>query len=1071
MLEDQLIPIDFGGGIDQRADRKQTIPTKMERLENAVLIKGKSVQKRYGYSTVSPGSRDFGGTSYITASMIDSVDGRIVCSQPPSKTATTAFPGIIQRDYDLMFGVSPNTLSARAPFLGIRGNSVQLGSARCPTQPINGATTLCDMVMAQNTQLGLFYYAYEEAGRVVLSRFERETNTQDALALSVSNRTRPRVLADSSGNVLFGCVNTTSGEIEIRVPGNSLYTMSSSVALTLTSILGSAPHWDWANIGGTAYLAWNQSATQIKYAAISFAGASITVGSFGSTVALNAICVANSSTTGNDQVRVLWQENTNGIRIRYFNSGTMAPGSAYGGSNLAITTGTTQVEQLTAAYGLSSYTNALLVIAQYTAATTVNRFCIGTWFTDGAPPTQLSGSVSQLAGGLVSKVTMYEGRATCGMVHDSPLQKQIFWAEWTRLTDGNVQNSVFGVKPLARTMFGVTRGLVNAPHLPEVTRYNYQDGVSNDIVSYSYFACLRNEQQIFSSGSTISALAAPGYCVVDHRQPGRFRGVEVDGALLMQGGFIGNMDGAPALIENNFWMWPEGLTLSTTTSGGAISAGVYQYTACYEWTDSKGKLHRSAPGVPQTITVSGTTTGLVTVSAPSLRWSYKDSLLTRNRFSTPRVSLWRTEASGTIFYRVTDVPSAITTVISNNTASTVADTISDTALISRDILYTQGGELPNWSPNSGSAIASGQNRVFINDLSDDGVIYYSKAVVTGEALSFALELSKRIPSAGGPITAIVAAFDRVYIFKKRGLWVMSGEGPDPTGTYNDYSEPKQIPIDGGADNQSCVVATPDGIIVSNGSGFKMIGYDLSWRYIGEPVKDYESWSVISSQLIPERSEVRFVVCPVVSDVLVETAGYILHYNYEFLDQDGIGQWSLTRKFVKDLKYSSGDVYVVDSGGQIQRESFDPINSYNCLFYDRSYSGLTAVTTTYSMLAETAWIGVQRQGAQRVRAIYILGELFANTASNGVTLPVTVEIAYDYSSSFSTVSYVASFLSTTNAAQMFQVEIRPQQQKCETIKLRITDTGSGTCGFSLANMTFKLAMKRGGPKLDPSRRAT
>ncbi len=53
MVENQVIPIDFGQGVDSKTDPKLVVPGKMLRLENGVFTNIKRVAKRNGYSALS----------------------------------------------------------------------------------------------------------------------------------------------------------------------------------------------------------------------------------------------------------------------------------------------------------------------------------------------------------------------------------------------------------------------------------------------------------------------------------------------------------------------------------------------------------------------------------------------------------------------------------------------------------------------------------------------------------------------------------------------------------------------------------------------------------------------------------------------------------------------------------------------------------------------------------------------------------------------------------------------------------------------------------------------------------
>lgn len=77
--------------------------------------------------------------------------------------------------------------------------------------------------------------------------------------------------------------------------------------------------------------------------------------------------------------------------------------------------------------------------------------------------------------------------------------------------------------------------------------------------------------------------------------------------LHMSGGIISMYDGQN-IVEKGFNLYPEGLVGDSTYGGGTLSTGKYQYSAVYEWQDSQGQIHRSAPSIPVTINTENTFT-------------------------------------------------------------------------------------------------------------------------------------------------------------------------------------------------------------------------------------------------------------------------------------------------------------------------------------------------------------------------------------------------------------------------------------------------------------------------------
>ena len=80
---------------------------------------------------------------------------------------------------------------------------------------------------------------------------------------------------------------------------------------------------------------------------------------------------------------------------------------------------------------------------------------------------------------------------------------------------------------------------------------------------------------------------------------------ELGSNLHIAGGFLMMYDG-DKVVEHGFHIFPEDLVEgSTSTVGGSIGDGEYQYAAVYTWTDNKGQIHRSAPSIGLSVTLSG----------------------------------------------------------------------------------------------------------------------------------------------------------------------------------------------------------------------------------------------------------------------------------------------------------------------------------------------------------------------------------------------------------------------------------------------------------------------------------
>src|SRR5690606_28599716 len=81
-------------------------------------------------------------------------------------------------------------------------------------------------------------------------------------------------------------------------------------------------------------------------------------------------------------------------------------------------------------------------------------------------------------------------------------------------------------------------------------------------------------------------------------------------------------------------------------SGSPIAAGTRQYSVLWYWADAQGRIHRSAPSVPVSVT-SG--------SAGWIGLNWICSPLTNRPAETCGFEIYRTINAGSTFYKVSDI--------------------------------------------------------------------------------------------------------------------------------------------------------------------------------------------------------------------------------------------------------------------------------------------------------------------------------------------------------------------------------------------------------------------------------
>ena len=303
---------------------------------------------------------------------------------------------------------------------------------------------------------------------------------------------------------------------------------------------------------------------------------------------------------------------------------------------------------------ISKAASGYQVYYEVTAASTTDHYIkkntIDLAATVGTP------SVLAKSVGIVSKNFLQEGKVYVTAAHDSTLQDTYFIID----EDGNVA---------CKFSSGIGGGLITTGVVPRTTTID---------TSKVLIPSLKKGRLVEENG-TFFSLIGINSVVLDFNLEDPYQNERLGENLHIAGGYLHMYDGFQ-MVEHGFHLYPETLTAgSTATTGGSISDGQYQYTAIYSWTDNFGNIHRSSPSTPITITLSGgTATQTQAITVPTLRLTNKEKVA---------LELYRTEDSGTIFYKVSSTSSP---TINDKTIDSIdiTDTLSDADLINNEILYT-----------------------------------------------------------------------------------------------------------------------------------------------------------------------------------------------------------------------------------------------------------------------------------------------------------------------------------------------------------------------------------------------
>lgn len=308
------------------------------------------------------------------------------------------------------------------------------------------------------------------------------------------------------------------------------------------------------------------------------------------------------------------------------------------------------------------------------------------------------------------------------------------------------------------------------------------------------------------------------------------------------------------------------LQAGQSITGTHIPAGTYILSV-----DSATQITMSqnATNTQVNVTITPTVLKSLNVYVPTIRLTYKT-------LSVPKIVIYRWSTAQQTYYQVTSITSP---TLSSKTSDSVTftDSQSDAQIIGNSILYTTGGVVENTSPPAPYTMTLYRQRLFIVDSENPNTLYYSKQVIENTPVEmsdlFTIYVAPTQGSQGstGFIRVLAAMDDKLIIFKHDAIYYITGNGPDNTGTNDDFSEPVFITSTVGCDNQQSVVFIPEGIMFQSDKGIWLLTRDMQTLYIGAPVEDFNSQTVLSSVNVPGTNQVRITL----------DNGIVLMYDYFF----------------------------------------------------------------------------------------------------------------------------------------------------------------------------------------------
>lgn len=803
-LEAQLVPVQFGGGINTKVDPKQLQAGQLIGLQNAQFTKTGQLNKRFGYTTLNTTVE--GGGQILTGVELAAYNDELILFDGNNLYSYLAATGnwsnrgtaisITTQDKDIIRlsqaqqlnpdfaylngievyawedsrgGVFYSVLDAQTKAFAVSG--VQLNSI--------GAQPKC---IAFQNQIFIFY-----------------TDGSDTLYYQTINSLNPTVVTAPLVIAIDGMDNTNGFPYDVSVIGNQLF----------VGYLGGSP---------------NTGAIRLFYLSSGFVKSSTTVVNSTPGIAANAgyhgaINVCGDS---NNDVWISW---SNGLTIYtasyyYTLSSQILSSTLVDTANCTVLTGIESPTPLT-----------LLLHYEILSNTSYNEITkIAT--------ISLSGTITPVSTirsvGLASKAFTINNNIYITAAYQSPLQSTDFTflisKQGTLLTTPTI---------IAKETSSVGGGLQTNGMCPEMVQ------ISSGIFKFANLQA----GKIISEANTLFTLLGVNSTELIFTPSDNFVNTTQENTLLIVGGILQGYDGV-STTELGFHLYPESI-VAAISGAGSLSTGTYQYVVEFEWTDNYGQIYRSAPSIPVSIQVSSGQG--VQLSGPTLRLTSKTTSIS--------IVIYRTAANGTTFNQITSTISPL--LNSTSTDSWVfTDILSDVSAQSNAAVYTTGNILANIAPPANSIISTFGDRVFLSGMSDPLLMWYSQSVVDNSNQNtippqFCAELTFSLDPRGGAITGLGLLNQILIIFKTSNIFSLQGNGPDATGNNSDYGDATLITSDVGCINGSSIVITPSGLMFQSNKGIYLLDQSLSLTYIGSPVELYNTYTITSAVLNATSNQVIF----------------------------------------------------------------------------------------------------------------------------------------------------------------------------------------------------------------------
>lgn len=550
----------------------------------------------------------------------------------------------------------------------------------------------------------------------------------------------------------------------------------------------------------------------------------------------------------------------------------------------------------------------------------------------------------------------------------------------------------------------------------------------------------------------------------------RFLSTQCQGEVVVGGGTPLVFDGQ-RLVELSYYSYPilALANITTANAGGSIAQGIYQYRCVFEWCDTQGNRHQSPASPAVSVDMSGAGfaggTNQVTLKVPYI-WSTRKQFgfSTSDGFNVVRMVFYRTTVgSAGPFYRV---PGGAANQNGTANMSSFLDTFADASISGNEVLYEKAGGqglLSSTAPPATLTLTTHSGRLWGVDLENPERIWCTRGLQQGSAPAYNPALQILIPGAGR-INGLGGQDGNLYALATNGIYLASyGDGPDDTGGGG-FPSPQLITTTANCTDPRGVLVGQEGIFFVGkdqwGTGIYLLPRgDGQPRSIGKRVRTELAARPVCRGIVNRTSKARTEFLFVDNDIS-PTSGVLLYYHHDYLDEEGVGQWSTGRIWdgaanepIECIGVWDDVTVIADEAGRIGWQTPGTIDDMGLS------TPLIAIGTT-----DIRPFGLVGYG--KVESVTLLGT--AKTADN-----IELQASYDSGATFAdSVLYPTT---TETAGQPLLRQWQPPTAKLPnggSIRLRVTDqlnvSAPGTTYFH--GLSLRVMPLGGDALLDNARRA-